>query len=304
MAMNERPSMTELTAFTTIARLGSFRAAADELGFSASTLSHMMRDLEERLGVRLLNRTTRSVAPTEAGSRLLERITPVLSELDSALAEVDVMRETPHGTLRLNIPSSAGRPLMERIVPEFLKRYPHVQLDLVVNDSFIDIVAEGFDAGVRYRDAVATDMVAVPFGGREQHYVIAAAPSYVERYGVPTSPSELRKHECIRKRMPTGKFYRWEVEHHGVAERVDVKGQLSLDSAPLEQMAMLAGVGLGYIAMRDAAPLIAEGKLVQVMADWTPPFDGLCLYFPAHRLLPTALRAFVDVVRELEAGRS
>lgn len=298
--MNDRPSLAELTAFTTIARLGSFRAAADALGLAASTLSHMMRDFEKRLGLRLLNRTTRSVSPTEAGARLLQRLTGVLGDLDAALAEVDTMRDRPHGTLRINASTHAARLLVGLVVPEFLRRCPDVHLDLVTNDNLIDIVAEGYDAGIRYRDAIAGDMIAVPFGGAMQHYIIVAAPSYVERHGLPKNASELRNHRCIRIRMPNGNIYRWEVELRGVAERVDVTGPLTVNTMPLVFSATLAGVGLGYVPMDEAAPYIAAGRLVHAMPEWTPPFRGLAVYFPAHRLQPTALRAFIAVVRELE----
>ena len=212
--MKPQPSLPELSAFAAIVRHASFRAASDELGMSPSTLSHMMRALEERLGLRLFNRTTRSVAPTEAGQRLYRNLAPVLRDLDSALMDLGALREQPSGRLRINASEEGGQLLMDRIVPAFLARYPDVHLDLVTEGAFVDIVAEGFDAGVRLGEAVPQDMVAIPFAG-DARFLAVASPSYLERNGVPRTPADLAQHRCICFKLPSGKMYRWEFARHG-----------------------------------------------------------------------------------------
>ncbi len=297
--MKQRPSLNELSAFAAIVRHASFRAAADELGLSASTLSHMMRSLEERLGLRLFNRTTRSVAPTQAGNQLFRSLTPVLHDLEVALNGVNTFRERPSGKLRINAAESAVRALMQEIVPTFLERYPDIHLDLVTEGELIDIVAQGFDAGVRLGETVPQDMIAIAFGGTGQ-FVAVASPIYLEKYGNPKTPDDLIRHRCIRFRLPSGKIYRWELVYRDKEIEVDVSGPITLDHMGLMVEAAVKGLGIAYVWKDAAAQDIHDGRLVPVLLKWTPTFAGHCLYYPSHRLVPTSLRAFVDVIKETE----
>jgi DNA-binding transcriptional LysR family regulator len=297
--MKPQPSVTELTAFMAIVRHGSFRAAADELAMSASTLSHMMRSLEERLGLRLLNRTTRSVAPTEAGARLFRNLAPILSDLDRALMDIGHLRSHPSGVLRINGSEQATRLLMDRVVPTFLERYPEMHLDLVSEGEFVDIVAGGYDAGIRLGDAIPQDMVAVPFGG-DGRFLAVASPGYLDKCGTPQVPEDLAKHRCIRFKLPSGKMYRWEFTRRGKELKLDVEGPVTLDHMGLMVDAAIKGLGIAYVWAETAKGAIAAGDLVAVLNDWTPPFAGHCLYYPSHRLVPAGLRAFIDVLREVD----
>jgi DNA-binding transcriptional LysR family regulator len=297
--MPDRPSLSDLDAFLAIVSHRSFRKAADELGLSPSTLSHMMRGLETILGVRLLNRTTRSVAPTEAGERLATQLQPALSGLDRALAVIDDFRGRPSGALRLNGGEPAIRYLVQTVVPEFLQRYPEIALDLVSDGRLTDIVAEGFDAGIRLGYAVPQDMIGVPFGGRAR-FITVASPAYLEKRGSPQTPDDLNTHSCIRLRMPSGKLYRWEFERHGQEVVVDVPGALTLDH--LETMAEAAqqDLGIAYLPQMVAGPYLQRGTLLAVLEDWCPWIDGLMLYYAGHRHVPPPLRAFIDMLREID----
>ncbi|UZE47362.1 LysR family transcriptional regulator [Rhodopseudomonas sp. P2A-2r] len=295
--MNAKPSLGDFTALAAIIAHRSFRKAADELGLSPSTLSHMMRVLEQNLGVRLLNRTTRSVAPTEAGERLMARLQPLLRDLDSALAEVDAFRSRPSGTLRINANEAAARILVRAVVPTFLARHPEMALDLVTDGRLIDIVADGFDAGVRLGEAVPQDMVAVRFGGAAR-FLAVAAPSYLQGRVLKT-PDDLGDHACIRFRLPSGKLYRWEFEKHGQEIAIDVPGALTLDHVELMIEAAEAGLGIAYAPERSVRPLLESGRLVSVLDDWCPTIPGLFLYYPGHRHVPPGLRAFIDVLKEV-----
>lgn len=299
--MSMRPSLAELRVFAAIVRHASFRAAADELEQSPSSLSHTMRGLEDFLGVRLFNRTTRSVAPTEAGARLFSTLTPILAELDHALADVGHFRDSPSGTLRINASESSARILMKEIVPSFARRYPDVHLDLVTEGRVVDIVAEGFDAGVRLGEAVPQDMIAVPFGGDARLFAVAA-PDYLDRYGVPQTPDDLSRHNCIRFRLPSGKIYRWEFEQVDHPMKIDVQGTLTLDHMALALDAAIKGLGIAYVFEEIALPAIAQGRLVPLLEHWSPGFSGYSLYYPSRRLMPNGLRAFVDTIRSVEQG--
>ena len=293
-----KSSLSDLTALSAISAHRSFRKAADELGLSSSTLSHMMQSLERRMGVRLLHRTTRSVSTTEAGERLVARLNPVLRELDLALEEASDLGHRLSGTLRINAGESAARALLRSAIPIFLARHPQMSLDLVTEGRLVDIVACGFDAGVRLWESVPRDMIAVRFGG-EVRFLTVASPAYLARRGAPRTPDELKHHACIRLRMPSGKLYRWEFEKHGQELSVDVAGALTLDHVELMTEAAAAGLGIAYVPDSSSRPYVACGALVAVLEEWCPAIPGLSLYYPGHRHVPPGLRAFVDVVREV-----
>ena len=296
--MNVKPALSDLTAFVAIAAHRSFRKAADELGLSPSTLSHMMRTLEASMGVRLLHRTTRSVSATEVGARLLERLQPVLRDFDLALQDVEAFQAQPRGTLRINASEVAARQLLHAVVPAFLARHPAMSLDLVTEGRLVDIVAEGFDAGIRLGEAVPQDMVAVRFGGTVR-FIAVASPAYLARHGTPQTPDDLQRHACIRFRLPSGKRFGWEFSRHGQELAMDVPGALTLDHPELMAEASAAGLGIAYVSGDTAGPYLQTGALVPVLDDWCPAIPGLFLYYPGHRLVPPGLRAFIDVLKEV-----
>jgi len=291
-----RAALGELSAVAAVAQHKSFRVAARELAMSPSALSHAIATLEQRLGVRLFHRTTRSVAVTEAGARFLGRVQPALREIESALAEAGDQRATPAGTLRLNSSRIAAQLIVMPLVIDLAKRHPAIHIDLVTDERFVDIVAEGFDAGVRARDAVPRDMVAVPCSG-DIEFAVVASPGYLKRRGAPELPADLRKHRCIRTRFTSGAIYRWDFERRGAKVSLDVEGSLTLDSAELMIQAALAGLGFAYVSEWTAAPYLGAGRLVRVLADWTPRYAGLALYYSANRHVPAALRALIELVR-------
>jgi len=294
--MSKAP-LPDLLSFATVARLRSFRRAAAELGVSPSALSHSLRGLEERLGVRLLNRTTRSVTPSEAGQRLLTRLTPALRDIDDALEDINDFRATPIGTLRLNVPRSAAHMLLAPLVARFLAAYPQMRVELMADDGLIDIVAAGYDAGVRFGESLQGDMVAVPLGP-PQRLAVVASPAYLKKRGVPQSPHDLAAHNCIRHRFPSGRLYHWEFERAGIALQVDVEGTLTLGEQELMLRAAEDGVGIACVFEGLATARLASKKLRRVLADWCPPMPGFYLYYPSRRQMPAGLRAFVDMVRE------
>ena len=293
-----RPSLSDLTALVAISAHRSFRKAADELGQSPSTLSHMMRSLEAGMGLRLLHRTTRSVSPTEAGERLIARLRPVLRDLDEALEEVDVFRGRPSGTLRINAGEIGARLLLRAVVPVFLSRFPEMSLDLVTEGRLVDIVAGEFDAGFRLGEAVPRDMISVRFGG-ETRFVAVASPDYLAAREAPRTPDDLKQHACIRVRLPSGKPFRWEFAKHGQELAVDVPGTLTLDHTELMTEAAAAGLGIAYVSDRVARPYLERGALLAVLEEWCPAVPGLFLYYPGHRHVPAGLRAFIDVLKEV-----
>lgn len=294
--MNAKPALADMAAFAAIARQRSFRKAADELGLAPSTLSHMMRTLEARMGVRLLQRTTRSVAPTEAGGRLLARLQPALQALDQALDEVNAFRDGPTGTLRINTSEAAAALLLERIVPAFLAEHPQMALDLVTDGRLIDIVAEGFDAGVRLGESVPQDMIAIAIDGPTR-FLAVAAPTYLAAHGQPRTPQDLQRHACIRHRLPSGKPYRWEFARRGQEVAIDVPGTLMLDHTGLMVQAAVAELGIAYVPQRVAQHALDSGALRAVLEPWCPQIPGLYLYYPGHRHVPAGLKAFIAVVR-------
>ncbi|MDX3927160.1 MAG: LysR family transcriptional regulator [Shinella sp.] len=293
-----RPSLNDLAAFAAVASHRSFRRAADIMGVSRSALSHAIIGLEAKLGVRLLNRTTRSVSLTQAGARLLARLDPVLQDLDQALDTLSEERGTPSGTLRINANKSGARILLADVVPRFLDLYPDVELDLVSEGRLVDIVEQGFDAGVRLLEAVPKDMVAVKFGG-DVRFIAVAAPSYLDGKARPHTPDDLYAHCCVRQRLPSGKRYRWEFSKRGAEVAIDVPGNLTLDDNDLLVQAAADGRGIAYVPEYFAQPFLGTGQLVTVLDDWCPPTPGLALYYPRSRHVPSPLRAFIDLLREV-----
>jgi DNA-binding transcriptional LysR family regulator len=292
----------DLTAFVAVARAGGFRDGARTTGMSASRLSEAVRRLESRLGVRLLNRTTRSVAPTEAGARLLERLGPALGEVEAALDVINGFRDRPAGTLRLNVPGSAARLVLPRIVPPFLAAYPDIILNVTAEESFVDVLAAGCDAGIRYDQRLEQDMIAIPIGPREQRYATAASPAYLDRRGRPEHPGELLKHACLRGRFPSGAMTTWEFERDGEVVKVEPAGPLIVSAGGATDLAVDAAIaGSGVIQLFEdwLRPSLDSGALEPVLEPWWPRFSGPFLYYPGRRLLPAPLRAFVDFVSSL-----
>lgn len=291
----------ELRAFAAVVRHRSFTRAAAHLGVSPSALSQTIRALEDRLGQRLLNRTTRSVAPSAAGQALAERLLPVLDDLDGVLDMAFAAAGEVSGRLRIDVVRVA-MPHLARLVPGFLSRYPRVRLEVASNDVLVDIVALGFDAGIRLAERLEGDMIAVPFGG-EVRMICVSAPCYLDRHPAPVHPRDLADHACMVTLAPsTGTPYRWEFEKDGEALRIAVNGPLVSSDAELRVAATVAGVGLGFFFEDEVRDHIASGALVQVLADWTPAFPGAYLYFPSRRNPAPPLRAFVDYVREVGRG--
>jgi len=291
-----RPSLNDLTAFVAVANRRSFRRAADELGIAPSTLSHAMRALEERMGVRLLNRTTRSVSPTEAGFELLGRLQPALATLDQALDSIATFRGSVTGTVRINAPRLGATILLRDILPVMAERFPDVVVDLVVEGKLVDIVAAGFDAGVRLVDSIPKDMIAVPFAGSVS-FVCVASPAYLDRFGEPGTPDELTSHRCIGHRVPGGKLYHWEFERAGKALTIETSGPVILDDEELMVDAAINDLGIAYVASPAAELALADGLLRQILTAWAPASERVAIYYPGHRAVPPALRAFLDVVK-------
>ncbi|EYF05077.1 LysR family transcriptional regulator [Chondromyces apiculatus] len=297
-----RTGLVELEAVLAVARRKGFRPAAAELGMSTSALSSAVAGLEARLGVRLFHRTTRSVSLTEAGEQFVARIAPALGDIQGAMEAVNSLRQTPAGTLRINAALGAARAVFAPIVLAYLRRYPAMTVDIVTEGRMIDIVAEGYDAGIRLSEHVPRDMVRVPLGG-DLRMAIVASPDYFATHPPPRVPADLAAHECIRARLPSGAPSRWELAHHGETLHLDVPGRLILDAPLLMLDAARAGMGVALLAEWYVAKDLAAGRLVRVLAEWTPPFPGLALYYPAGRHLPAGLRAFIEVIREVNGRR-
>jgi len=291
-----RSEYARLVAFAAIVANGSFARAAAHLGVTPSALSQSIRQLEDRLGVRLLHRTTRSVAPSAAGTRLLARIAPALAELDGAVADVTRGRDVPAGVLRITASrSTAELTLPGPVLARFAARCPEVVLDLVLDDRLIDIVGARFDAGIRLAERVARDMVAVPIGG-PLRLLPVATPGYFARHGRPRHPRDLRAHRCIGIRMPRGELYRWEFERDGKALDIAVQGPVISNDNDTGCRAALAGLGIAFVFDVVAAPYLARGELEAVLEEWCPAFPGFQLYYPSRRQISPALRAFIDVL--------
>jgi DNA-binding transcriptional LysR family regulator len=292
--------LSDLNAFMAVARAGGFFDGARASGVSASGLSEAVRRLETQLGVRLLHRTTRSVVPTEAGKRLLDRLGPALTEVEAALDVVNGFRNRPAGTLRLNVPISAVRLVLPAIVPPFLATYPEVRLEVIADDSFVDVIAAGCDAGIRYDERLEQDMIAVPIGPRVQRFATAAAPAYLERRGRPKHPRQLLEHACLRGRFTSGAMPAWEFERKGKVVRVDPTGPLLVGiggAVDLAVQAAIAGIGIVSLFEDWLRPHFDSGELEPVLEPWWLRFPGPFLYYPGRRLVPGPLRAFVDFIK-------
>lgn len=291
-----RTQLSQLAVLATVAQHESFRKAAEELGIAPSAVSHAVTMLEAGLGVRLLSRTTRSVKPTQEGLQLLQSLAPALGEIDAALTALADVKAHPAGALRITMPRLAAEDLIAPRLGAFLSLYPDIELDIVTDDRFEDIVEEGFDAGLRLGEHLHADMIAVKASGPWRG-VIVGSPGYFERHPTPQHPRDLVDHRCIRRRFSSGRIYRWELEKDGRALQVDVKGPLILSDQSLMRTAALDGAGLAFIFERRVEDDIRDGRLVQVLDDWCPPFDGFHIYYPSRRQMRPALRAFIDFFR-------
>lgn len=288
--------LTELDAVLMVARRGKFRTAALELGVSTTALSNAVGKLERTLGVRLFNRTTRSVSLTEAGQRFVAQVAPAVQDIHEAMEVARSQQAVPSGTLRINAFPTAAREIFSSLVLPFLRVHPQVHIDIVTEGRLVDIVAGGFDLGVRSADLVPADMIAIPLGvGRRS--VVVGTPSYLRTHGTPLIPQDLAGHSCLRVRLPDGAIYRWPFEKDGQSVHIDVQGPITLDEASLARTAALASVGLTLAMESDVRDDIEAGRLVRVLEDWTPTRSPLSLYYPSRRNPTAAFKAFVDFAR-------
>ncbi|WP_256752271.1 LysR family transcriptional regulator [Mesorhizobium sp. Mes31] len=292
-----RDNLNELTAFLAVAREESFTKAAAKLGVSQSALSHTVRALEERLGLRLLTRTTRSVSPTEAGERLLNTVGPRLDEIETELTALSALREKPAGTIRITAGEHAADAILWPAIARLLPDYPDIRIEIIVDYGLTDIVAERYDAGVRLGEQVARDMIAVRIGP-DMRMAVVGSPAYFARRPKPRAPQDLTTHNCINLRLPTyGGLYAWEFEKAGRELKVRVEGQLVFNTAALRMNAVLAGLGLAYLPEDQVTTCLADGRLVRVLADWCTPFAGYHLYYPSRRQATPAFSLLVDALR-------
>lgn len=296
-----RSALADLDAVLSVARRGSFRAAAEELGVSTTALSNAVAKLEQRLGIRLFNRTTRSVALTDAGKAFVERVGPAVTDIHDAMLAAQSLQETPTGTLRINAFASAAREVMAPIILTFLKRYPQVHVDLVTEGRLVDIVAAGFDMGLRPADLVPSDMVLLSLGLHRSNAVVAS-PDFLRAHGTPIVPADLYRFRCIRARLPNNALLRWRFEKDGNAVQIDVQGSITLDEQSLVRIAAQSGIGLGYIMEADVREDLAAGRLVRVLGDWTPALPPLALYYAGRKNPSAAFRAFTQVARDFVEG--
>lgn len=292
----EDRDLNVLAAFLAVAEERSFTRAATRLGVSQSTLSHAIRALEERIGVRLLARTTRSVAPTDAGAELLTHLGPALAEIRGALGRLAGLRATPSGRVRIVAPRLAARTILAPRLGQFAREYPDVVLDITTDDSRVDLVAGGFDAGLQFGEYIARDMVAVRVSP-DFRPAILGSPAYFESHPRPKTPRDLLQHKCISFRHGSQGLYRWEFDKGKRSMAIAVQGPLIVDDTDLVIRAALDGVGLAFIAEQHAEPHLSNGDLVRVLQDWCPPFPGYFLYYPSRRQQPAALSALIDTLR-------
>ena len=291
-----RQGLIEFDAVLAIARRGSFRAAALELGVSTTSLSNLISALERRLGVRLFNRTTRSVSLTDAGRNFVDQVAPAVATLHDAMLAASAQQESPSGTIRINAFPTAAREILALLLLPFLRRYPQVHVDLVTEGRIVDIVAEGFDLGLRSAELVPSDMIAIPVGP-PRRFAVVASPAYLEAHGMPETPPDLMRHRCLRIRLPNGALHRWQFERDGQPFQIDVEGPITLDEASLARIAVLEHVGIGYFMESDVREDLEAGRMVRLLADWTPPLARLCLYYPNRRNASAAFRALIEMAR-------
>jgi DNA-binding transcriptional LysR family regulator len=294
----DRNHLADLTAFAAVAERLSFRAAASQLGVTPSALSHSMRQLEERLGVRLLHRTTRSVSLTDAGRRLLDRLRPAIEQIAGALEDLNQERERPMGRLRIYAVHIAAAAVIAPIWKRFLSTYPEVHLELAVDEATIDIVSKGFDAGIGSRERIPADMIAVRVSG-PMKIAVVGAPAYFSRRPPPRTPDDLARHTCVQYRQAfDGDVFAWPFERNGKSRRrVSVDGRVMVNDIDLAVRAAVDGLGIAYAVEAVAEPFLQSGQLVRVLEDWSPSFEGLFLYYPGHRQVPATLRALIDLIR-------
>lgn len=290
------PSPADLSIFLSIAQHLNLSRAAIDLGLTPSALSHSLRVLESRLGVRLFNRTTRSVALTEAGERLYIRLRPAFRDIDDALEDLNSFRDKPSGSLRFTAGRQACELVLLPIVSPFLQQYPDIRVEIVESDAFVDVVAGGFDAGVRFGNRLEADMISLAIGPNMQSIVVGA-PSLFERHAAPQKPEDLHRLPCIRHRFPSGSIYRWEFERGGIAQEIEVNGPLTLGDVSLMLGPAIDGLGLAYVFEGMVTEYLADGRLKQVLADWCPYYPGLHLYYPGRRHTPAPLKAFIEFTR-------
>jgi DNA-binding transcriptional LysR family regulator len=297
-----RHSLIELEAVLAIVRCGSFRAAALDIGMSTTAISNAVGKLERELSVRLLNRTTRSVSLTYAGRIFVAQIKPALEDIQKAMNTARSQQETPSGTLRINAFATAAREIMAPLVLSYLQRYPQVHIDLVTEGRLVDVVAAGFDLGVRSADLVPSDAIAIPLG-KMRRMAVAASPSFFGGRAIPQVPQELLGYPCLRIRLPNGALFQWRFEKDGEELQINVEGPITLDEASLSRIAVTNGVGIGYFMETDIREDIAAGRLVRILEDWTPPLAPLCLYYSNRRNSSAAFQAFIALARDFAAGR-
>lgn len=292
----ERSQLADLAAFSAIARHLSFRRAAVELGLTPSALSHALRALEDRLSIRLVNRTTRSVALTEAGQRLYDQLQPALASMKNAVDDLNAFRMTPLGTLRINAPRQAIRQVLVSLITDFSAQHPSIRFEVSANDHMVDVVSEGFDAGVRFGELVAEDMISIPIGPRVRDAVVAT-PDYFATRPKPRHPRDLKDHRCVSYRYPSGKSFNWEFQKGSDHIDVAVDATLTFDDMDCVLDAALQGAGLAFVFEAQVRELIAEGALVRVLDGWCPPTTGFHLYYPSRRNLSFGMRCLLDFVR-------
>ncbi|NBB63446.1 LysR family transcriptional regulator [Pseudomonas sp. ODNR1LW] len=295
------PSAADLSTFLCVANHLNFSRAAVDLGLTPSALSHAVRTLENRLGVRLFNRTTRSVGLTEAGERLFARLKPAFRDIDDALEDLNHFRDKPSGNLRITAGRQAAELVLLPLASRFLDAYPDVKLEIVTDDALVDVVAQGFDAGVRFGIRLEADMVSLPIGGTLRSVVVGSA-EFFRKHPVPQKPEDLHGLPCIRHRFPSGTLYRWEFERGGITQEIEIDGPLTLGDVSLMVAPALQGVGMAYVFEDMVKAQIADGSLVQVLGDWCPYYPGLHLYYPSRRHVPAALKAFIEFARATRAS--
>lgn len=289
--------LSAFAAFLAVAAHRSFRSAAVDLDMTPSAISHSIKVLEQRLNVRLFNRTTRSVSLTEAGERLAIKLRPAMASIEEAVSELEGNDHAPSGKVRINASEGAIRLVLWPVLARFLREYPRVHLDIFSDGRLSDIVADGFDAGIRLAEAVPKDMVAVPIMG-EVRFAAVATPDYFEQRGSPMVPQDLYDHDCIRFRFESGAIYRWEFERQGVVERINPSGRLTLTDQPLMVEAAIDGIGIAFVPDHLASNALKDGRLKRVLEDWCPAYPGLCLYYSANRHVPSGLRALINILTE------